>query len=197
MQVAIVGRTGAGKSSLLMALFRLADLADGSISVDGVDTGKLNLKELRSRLSILPQEPSLFQGTLRSNLDPFNRYGDEELLAVANKCYLTDVMNAAKKGLLLEIAPNGSNVSLGTAQLVCLARALLNHSKVLVLDEVRAHPPMAPHALGGSADAPFAFRSNKDGMQATAALDLETDRKVQRVIRTEFADRTIITIAHR
>jgi ABC-type multidrug transport system fused ATPase/permease subunit len=180
IKLGVVGRTGAGKSSLVMALFRLAELSGGSIEIDGVDTASLKLEDLRKSLAIVPQEPCLFQGDLRKNLDPFNQHTDEELVEACERCFLSDLLrahgrasgaiddaSALKKGLEAPIAASGSNMSLGTAQLVCLARALLNPSKVLILDE------------------------------ASSQLDLETDAAVQRVITTAFADRTTVTIAHR
>ena len=166
-KVGIVGRSGAGKSSLIQALFRLAPASEGVIRVDGVDVSQLVLNALRKSIAILPQEPVMFEGTLRSNLDPFGQLTDVELTDALDKCLLRDVLDNHAKGLLQPVSSSGSNFSLGQQQLVCLARALLNNSTVLLLDE------------------------------ATASLDAETDKKVQGILRSAFASRTILTIAHR
>lgn len=162
-KIGVAGRTGAGKSSLIMALYRLAVPAEGSVRVDGIDVSALNLAELRRRIAIIPQEPVMFAGTIRTNLDPFHEHTDAELARVLERAMLPQLAN----DLDARVEAFGGNLSLGAQQLICLARAMLNASRVLLLDE------------------------------ATAALDLESDAKVQRVLRTEFADRTVVTIAHR
>jgi ABC-type multidrug transport system fused ATPase/permease subunit len=166
-KIGVVGRTGAGKSSLIMCLFRLAELAEGGIRVDGVQINALALQELRRRIAIIPQEPTMFQGTLKSNLDPFGERSDEELRRALEYCLLGDLLRSSPLGLDTPVAYMGDNFSLGQQQLICLARAMLNPSRLLLLDE------------------------------ATAALDTDTDAAVQRVLRTHFSERTIITIAHR
>jgi ATP-binding cassette subfamily C (CFTR/MRP) protein 1 len=166
-KIGIVGRTGAGKSSLVWALFRLTEPTSGSIRIDGIDISVLNLTELRKRIAIIPQEPTMFLGTIRSNLDPFGEHTDDDLWNVLERCLLLQTVRAHPDGLNMPVELMGRNFSLGTQQLMCLARAMLNKSRLLVLDE------------------------------ATAALDAATDSQVQQVLRTHFADRTILTIAHR
>ncbi|KAJ4958376.1 hypothetical protein NE237_025487 [Protea cynaroides] len=166
-KIGVVGRTGSGKSTLIQAIFRIVEPREGTIEIDDVDICKIGLHDLRSRLSIIPQDPTMFEGTVRGNLDPLGHHSDTEIWEALDKCQLGDLMRAKEEKLDSTVVENGENWSVGQRQLVCLGRALLKRSSILVLDE------------------------------ATASVDSATDGVIQKIISREFEDRTVVTIAHR
>ncbi|CAF0910972.1 unnamed protein product [Rotaria sordida] len=167
-KIGIVGRTGAGKSSFIQTLFRMGILVNGQIEIDNINITTIGLDDLRSRISIIPQDPILFSGTIRYNLDQFNNYSDDQIWNALEEVQLkTLVNNLMSDGLDSLITENGSNLSIGQKQLICLARAILKKSKILVIDE------------------------------ATANVDNATDELIQQVIRNKFKECTVLTIAHR
>uniref|UniRef100_A0A8B9CRZ8 Multidrug resistance-associated protein 1 n=1 Tax=Anser brachyrhynchus TaxID=132585 RepID=A0A8B9CRZ8_9AVES len=163
-KIGIVGRTGAGKSSLTLGLFRINEAAEGEIIIDGINIAKIGLHDLRFRVTIIPQDPILFSGSLRMNLDPFDQHSDEDIWRSLELAHLKNFVSALPDKLNHECAEGGENLSVGQRQLVCLARALLRKSKILVLDE------------------------------ATAAVDLETDNLIQSTIKSQFEECTVLTI---
>ncbi|XP_022684326.1 putative ABC transporter C family member 15 isoform X2 [Setaria italica] len=166
-KVGIVGRTGSGKSTLIQALFRVVEAREGTIEIDSIDISKIGLHDLRGRLSIIPQDPTMFEGTVRGNLDPLNEYSDQRVWEILDKCQLGDIVRQSPKKLDSAVVENGENWSVGQRQLFCLGRVLLKRSSVLILDE------------------------------ATASVDSATDAIIQETIRKEFRDCTVLTVAHR
>ncbi|XP_075643519.1 putative ABC transporter C family member 15 isoform X4 [Castanea sativa] len=166
-KVGVVGRTGSGKSTLIQAIFRVVEPRGGSIIIDDVDICKIGLHDLRSRLSIIPQDPAMFEGTVRTNLDPLHQYSDSEIWEALDKYQLGHLVHDKEEKLDSTVVENGENWSVGQRQLFCLGRALLKKSSILVLDE------------------------------ATASVDSATDGVLQKIISQEFTNRTVVTIAHR
>jgi ATP-binding cassette, subfamily C (CFTR/MRP), member 1 len=172
-RIGIVGRTGAGKSSIMSTLFRLVEISGGSITIDGMNISKIGLADLRSRLAIIPQDPTLFRGTIRSNLDPFHEHTDLELWSALRQADLVsdeaslDDKSPGRIHLDGVVEEEGLNFSLGQRQLMALARALVRNSQIIVCDE------------------------------ATSSVDMETDDKIQRTIATGFKGKTLLCIAHR
>ncbi|CAA2995878.1 ABC transporter C family member 4 [Olea europaea subsp. europaea] len=166
-KIGVVGRTGGGKSTLIQVLFRLVEPSAGKIIIDSIDISALGLHDLRSRFGIIPQEPVLFEGTVRSNIDPIGQYSDEEIWKSLERCQLKDVVSAKPGKLDSAVVDNGDNWSVGQRQLLCLGRVMLKRSRLLFMDE------------------------------ATASVDSQTDGMIQKIIREDFTACTIISIAHR
>lgn len=166
-KIGLVGRTGAGKSTVGLALSRIIELFRGQIIIDGQDISRVPLDILRKRITIIPQDPTLFKGTLRFNLDPENDVRDHEIFSVLKKANLLKIVQQEQLGLYQEISEGGQNFSSGERQLICVCRAILRKSKLILLDE------------------------------ATASIDLSTEKLIQDLMQKEFEDSTTITIAHR
>lgn len=166
-KIGICGRTGSGKSSLVKSLLRLLDIESGDIFIDNKNTQSISLYHVRNAFAVIPQTPLLFSGTVRHNLDPFSYYTDEKIWEALEIVQMKHTIEKNNKGLFLEMQEFGSSFSVGESQLLCVARALLKPSKILLVDE------------------------------ATANIDLKTDLIIQNVLKTKFSDHTVLIIAHR
>jgi ABC-type multidrug transport system fused ATPase/permease subunit len=166
-KIGIVGRTGSGKSTLLISLLRIVEPCNGVITIDDLDVSQIGLHDLRNKIAIIPQEPVMFVGTIRSNLDPFNKCTDDEIWKALDAVFLGEKLRQTPSKLETAVTENGKSVSQGQRQLLCIARAILSKAKVLVLDE------------------------------ATASLDAQTDLMIQEAIKKNFGELTMLTIAHR
>jgi len=166
-KVGVCGRTGAGKSSLIVALLRICEGSSGRILIDGLDIRGVPLRKLRSHITLIPQEPFLFSTDIRRNLDPFDEHSDEEVWDVLKAVSLESQVREFEGQLQHKLTDNGGNLSQGTRQLICMGRALLRHSKIIIMDE------------------------------ATASVDSSTDNAIQRMIVSNFSYATVLTIAHR
>ncbi|KAF5269302.1 hypothetical protein FQR65_LT02603 [Abscondita terminalis] len=165
-KVGIVGRTGAGKSSIISAIFQMFEI-EGKIIIDGVNIKEIGLHDLRKKISIIPQNPVIFAGSIRKNLDPFDERSDEVLWKALEDVKMKDAVKALNLDLQMEISEGGANLSVGQRQLICLARAIIRNNKILIMDE------------------------------ATANVDSETDVVIQETIRKKFSKCTVLTVAHR
>ena len=166
-KVGIVGRTGSGKSTITLCLFRILEATEGKILIDDVDISKLGLEILRHNLTIIPQDPALMEGSLRYNIDPLEKSDDNEIIKVMEKIGFDYIIKRDKQGLNQEIAEGGSNLSVGEKQLICITRAILRKSKIIIMDE------------------------------ATASIDYKTEEIIQKAVSEILNDSTFITIAHR
>ena len=166
-KIGIVGRTGAGKSSLISSLFRMNNADSGCINFDDKNIGQVHLAQLRSSISIIPQEPIIFSDSIRRNLDPTEKYSDSDLWSVLEKVQLKEFISEKKSKLEFQLAQQGANLSVGQKQLLCLGRAIIKNNKILLIDE------------------------------ATANVDPGTDELIQETIKSEFSNCTVLTIAHR
>lgn len=166
-RVGIIGRTGSGKSTLVLALLRLIELSEGCIEIDGVDISNVPLDLVRYAITVVPQEPVLFSGSIRENLDPWRRHDDAEITQALTRAEMMPFIDSLPSGLSTLVQESGRNLSCGQRQLLCLARAILERSRIIILDE------------------------------ATASIDVETDAAIQRTLRREFSDATLFVIAHR
>lgn len=166
-KIGVVGRTGAGKSTICIALCRIVEAHSGSILIDGQDISKLGLSDMRDKITIIPQDPTLFDGTLRFNLDPESKFSDDYIMDLAKQASLEKLIKRDEKGLDQMIEEHGQNLSSGEKQLLCICRAILKQNKVVLMDE------------------------------ATANIDIKTEEIIQKLIQEQFKESTVITIAHR
>ena len=151
----------------MISLLRIVEASEGAVYIDGVDISKIDLKDLRSNIAIIPQEPILFVGSIRENIDLFHKSTDEEIWRALDAVHLGETIRKMPQKLNSQVIENGKNFSLGERQLFCIARAMISKTKILVLDE------------------------------ATAAIDLQTDKLIQETIKRNFTEQTVLTIAHR
>lgn len=165
-KVGVIGRTGSGKSTLCLSIFRILEAETGSILIDGLDTSNIGLKTLRSSMTIIPQDPRLMMGTLRYNIDPLEAYSDEKIMEIMEMLKISYLMDNPA-GLNLRVSDIGSNLSIGERQLICIARALLKNSKIVIMDE------------------------------ATANIDVQTEQTIQNALNVLLKSATVLTIAHR
>ena len=166
-KIGVVGRTGSGKSTVTLCLFRILEATSGKILIDDIDISKIGLNKLRRNLTIIPQDPSLMEGTLRYNIDPLNLSSNENILKVMKSIGFDYIVDRDPEGLLQEISEGGSNLSVGEKQLICITRAILRKSRIIIMDE------------------------------ATASIDYKTEEIIQKAINEILNESTVITIAHR